>query len=93
MSNVLRKHSFCLLAIIIASVLLMPANIFAANKDRASNEQRLRQPRGDQQQRSEEMLKRIAQSAMARAISALEAAKAGKTFNHGALLLDKLLLF
>lgn len=62
MSNTLRKHSFCLLAIIVASVLSMPANIFAANQDRASNKQRPRQQRGDQQQRSEEVLERIAQN-------------------------------
>ncbi len=48
MSNTLRKNSFCLLAIIIASVLSMPANVFAADQDRAPDEQRPRQQRGGQ---------------------------------------------
>ncbi len=63
MSNtLLRKNLFCLLAIIIVSVLSMPANVFAADKGRAPDEQRPRQQKGGHQQRFEEMIERIAQN-------------------------------
>lgn len=37
MSNTLRKNLYCLLAIIIVSVLLMPANVFAADQEQKRN--------------------------------------------------------
>jgi len=57
MSNTLRKHLFCLLVIIIVSVLSMPASVFAADNERGP-----RQQRGDMNRRYEEMLERIAQN-------------------------------
>ncbi|MCK5566140.1 MAG: hypothetical protein KAJ07_12930, partial [Planctomycetes bacterium] len=60
MSNTLGKKLFCLLAIIIVSVLSMPANVFAADNDRAPDQRRPRQQKGDMRQRTDESIERIA---------------------------------
>ncbi|MCK5564305.1 MAG: hypothetical protein KAJ07_03590 [Planctomycetes bacterium] len=61
MSNTLGKKLFCLLAIIIVSVLSMPANVFAADNDRAPDQRdHGRQGPGDRMRTSKDILERIA---------------------------------
>ena len=57
MSNKLKKNSFCLLAIIVVSVLSMPATVLAEDRDLDRE-----RPRHGMHQRSEEILEKIAEN-------------------------------